>query len=99
MLQEATESWQQELQKAANSYSESIENGELFSKLHTLYNSRPASFVSDYESAILQFEFEVRDVIDITLSEFECFVADKWDWQRTALANKYFSAALTKYRT
>lgn len=41
----------------------------------------PKSREYDYDVAIKMAEMEVNDNIELTQSEFQCFVMDDWDWK------------------
>lgn len=41
----------------------------------------PRSYESEYDVAIEMVLWDTRDVIELTYSEFVCFVQDKWDWK------------------
>lgn len=40
----------------------------------------PRDFTSAYDAAIDMVAWDVRDVLELTHAEFQCFVRDVWDW-------------------
>lgn len=42
----------------------------------------PQNHSRAYDVAIKMAEWEVADTIEITQSQFQCFVLDDWDWKR-----------------
>lgn len=51
---------------------------------------KPTNHSPDYEQAIALVEWEVRDTVDLTTSEFEKYVRDNWHWVsafKTSLVN------------
>lgn len=41
----------------------------------------PKSFADDYRSAIDMVRWDVRDTLELSYAEFNCFVRDQWDWR------------------
>ena len=41
----------------------------------------PKSYASEYRAAIDMAEWDVRETLELTSAEFNCFVRDQWDWQ------------------
>jgi len=40
----------------------------------------PHNFSDDYDAAIDMMSWDIRDTIELTHAEFQCFVRDVWDW-------------------
>lgn len=53
----------------------------------------PKCFVEAYDTAIAIFEQDVRDELDLSGAEFQCFCRDVWEWQEefTMSTHKYLS--------
>lgn len=43
----------------------------------------PQDHSKSYEVAIKMAEWEVSDTIELTQSQFQCFVMDDWDWKQS----------------
>lgn len=41
----------------------------------------PRSHEKEYDAAIDMVDWDVREVLELSNSEFVCFVRDEWDWQ------------------
>lgn len=41
---------------------------------------RPVSYAEAYDAAIDMAEFDVRDELELSGAEFQCFCRDVWDW-------------------
>lgn len=52
----------------------------------------PRSFEKDYDAAIDMAHWDVRDTLELTHAEFNCFVRDQWDWKSG------FEAVSTMYK-
>lgn len=53
----------------------------------------PKSYVDEYDVAIQMVEWDVRENVELTYSEFVCFVQDKWHWKSA------FDEVSTIYKT
>ena len=40
----------------------------------------PRSYVKEYDAAIAMANWDVRETLELTHSEFTCFVRNEWDW-------------------
>jgi hypothetical protein len=40
----------------------------------------PRNFVDAYDQAIQMMEWETREEVELSVTEFRCFVMNKWDW-------------------
>lgn len=40
----------------------------------------PRNFEKEYDAAIDMAKWDVRETLELTHSEFQCFVRDQWDW-------------------
>lgn len=45
----------------------------------------PRNYAAEYEAAIDMAKWDVRETLELTHAEFQCFVRDKWDWKRSFL--------------
>lgn len=52
----------------------------------------PTSHEEDYDTAIGMLEWETREKVTVTTEEFESYVMDKWDWQKS------FSSTVSNYK-
>lgn len=41
----------------------------------------PRSYEKEYLAAIDMASWDVRDTLELTMAEFNCFVRDEWDWK------------------
>lgn len=41
----------------------------------------PKSYAKEYQAAIDMATWDVRDSLELTMAEFNCFVRDEWDWK------------------
>lgn len=46
----------------------------------------PRNFTKEYDAAIDMAEWDVRDELELTHAEFQCFVRDVWDWTNEFMA-------------
>jgi hypothetical protein len=44
---------------------------------------RPLDHSNSYEQAIALMEWETKDVIELSINDFECYVGNNWKWQAT----------------
>lgn len=52
----------------------------------------PRDHTRDYDVAIAMAEWEVNETIEVTQSQFQCFVLDDWEWQREfKMSNRLYS--------
>ena len=42
----------------------------------------PRSYAKEYDAAIDIAVWDVRDVLELSYAEFQCFVRDEWDWKQ-----------------
>ena len=42
----------------------------------------PRSYAKEYDAAIDIAAWDVRDVLELSYAEFQCFVRDEWDWKQ-----------------
>jgi hypothetical protein len=52
---------------------------EAFHKYNRL--ERPQDHSNSYEQAIALMEWETKDVIELSINDFECYVGNNWQWQ------------------
>ena len=43
----------------------------------------PKDHTASYDVAIQMAEWEVGETIELTQSQFQCFVMDRWDWKKS----------------
>lgn len=43
----------------------------------------PRNFVDAYDQAIQMMEWETRTEVELTTTEFRCFIMNKWDWMES----------------
>lgn len=54
----------------------------------------PRDHTKSYDVAISMAEWEVGDTIELTQSQFQCFVLDDWDWKKKfSVMNKLYTSA------
>jgi len=86
-FQEALEGYYDAQNKAIRDLNEATSQGRGNSKkIHALYQEfrdleRPVDHSKDYEQAISLMDFEVRDIIELSINDFECWVHDNWTWK------------------
>ena len=44
---------------------------------------RPSNHEDSYEQAIALMEWEENATLELSVNDFECYVRDNWDWQRS----------------
>lgn len=56
---------------------------DMFTIMDGIYVSMkvPKIFDKEYQMAIDIFEWDVREIVQLSYAEFTCFVLDQWDWQ------------------
>lgn len=54
----------------------------------------PRNFSKEYDAAIDMANWDIRDVLELTHAEFQCFVRDVWEWSNdfTAISTMYKSS-------
>lgn len=52
-----------------------------------LYLPKPISYEKEYEKAIKMLEYEIRDNISISSSDFNKYFLDEWAWKENFLSN------------
>lgn len=91
----ASKTWAADMATASTALSADPLNDTLMSRLQGIYHNKPRSFADSYERAIEQLKFEVRDVLELSLPEFNQLACDEWDWARSFTANMYSNEALS----
>lgn len=46
----------------------------------TVSLKKPVSYAGAYDAAVDMFDFEVRDEVELSGAELQCFIRDVWDW-------------------
>lgn len=56
----------------------------------------PHSYAKEYDAAIDMAKWDTREVLELTASEFTCFVRDEWDWKESfaAVNSRYLKKAV-----
>jgi len=88
--EEAKNNWFVQTSNQLAAMAETIRNQkELPKSTHELIKGIdiPVNFVDDYDAAILRFEWDTRDQIELTQAEFQQFVMDKWQWAPSFASN------------
>jgi hypothetical protein len=57
-----------------------IKEGVMIQVCANLYLPLPVSYEKAYNQAIRMMELETEEVLQLTASQFACFVMDDWDW-------------------
>lgn len=58
-----------------------LKEGQMITGISLSFNlPTPENHSGAYDQIIRMMEMEVRDEIDLTASQFGCFVMDDWDW-------------------
>ena len=53
----------------------------------------PKSYSEAYDSAIALAEYDVRDILELSMAEVNCFMRNQWDWTREfEVTNSLYSA-------
>lgn len=81
----ATEGYQRSVLAAMDEVKTKIKSGKEFNlrKLHAM--TPPISKVEEYDRALEMLNMSVDDVVEISETDFRCFVQDQWDWSHQAL--------------
>ena len=45
--------------------------------------ARPTSHEAEYDRAIKMLEWELSDEVTLSVNDFQCYVMDEWNWQRS----------------
>lgn len=57
---------------------------------------KPTSHVEEYDTIIEMLEWTTEATVELAMGEFNAWVRDRWDWQRTFLeSNSMYSASAT----
>jgi len=88
-FQEALEGYYDAQTQAIAALSRATSKGqgrENVKHIHELYREfsdleRPVDHSKDYEQAISLMDYEIRDIIELSINDFECYVNDNWNWK------------------
>jgi len=47
----------------------------------------PSDHTESYDQAIALMEWEQRELVELSINDFECYVRDRWDWKRAFESN------------
>lgn len=60
------------------------------SKVHKAENAKPKNHAKEYRKVISMLEVTTQEELDLTVSEFNCYMNDDWDWKESFTSNKTF---------
>lgn len=99
IFEDARRTWNEDLTAAARALAEAPDDEDRYRDFTATRNAKPVSYEDEYNDALRQLDFELRDTLELTIEEFNCFVSNRWEWRRSALSNKYFSGSFSKMST
>lgn len=57
-------------------------------KVHEAERAKPKTYSKEYKKIITMLEITTQKEIELTVSEFDCYMNDNWDWKDSFLSNK-----------
>jgi hypothetical protein len=90
MFDQALEGWKESVQEAAQDVlSAKDDKDEMLEKLQAMYNhgQPPMDQTDSYDSAIGMLEMSNDETIEITQTQYRCYVQDDWDWKEQWLGS------------
>lgn len=93
---EAVEGWTKDIQASAAAVKDAPFDDDLFTVFYRKRVAKPVSYEEQYDTAIMQMEMEIREVLELDLTEFQQLVCDNWTWSRNFASNEYTSPILSK---
>ena len=63
-------------------------------ELTEIRDSKPLSYVKQYDQVIDMFEMSVSQTVELTQSMFNTYCRDEWSWKSSTTSNKYYSSIL-----
>jgi hypothetical protein len=93
IFDEALEGWRKE---AITVLGDAVAKAKAGAKFQTYINlPRPKNQIPDYDRAIKMLEMSIDSQITVSAQDFEAFVLDRWNWQKTFLqhSNKFSETA------
>lgn len=57
-------------------------------KVHEAERAKPKTYSKEYKKIISMLEITTQKEIELTVSEFDCYMNDNWDWKDSFLSNK-----------
>lgn len=59
-------------------------------KVHKAENAKPKNYAKEYRKVISMLEVTTQEELELTVSEFDCYMNDNWDWKDSFTLNKTF---------
>ena len=89
----ALEGWKEEVIKGLEDALVKAKKGEEY--ITQLDLTKPVHHLKEYDEIIDRVEWHEKDLIELDIQEFNCFVRDKWDWSHWFLkqATSYSSTS------
>lgn len=58
---------------------------------HSITLDTPTDHTAEYDRALKMLEWEQDEILVLSMNDFNCYVMDDWDWQRSfkAIASNY----------
>jgi hypothetical protein len=95
IVKEAQTGYRTELKKLLLSKLTDLEGGKPVDP--NIRMTVPESHVDDYDRAIMMLEMSKDTELTLDQSEFQCYVRDKWQWERNFLmSNSNYSPGATR---
>jgi len=86
-FEEAMQGWLEKAKKKLNNLLEQLNSDKASEAKIEVYLPKPISYEKEYDKAIKMVEFEIRDIIEISSSDFEKYFLDEWLWKGDFLSN------------
>jgi hypothetical protein len=86
-FEEAMTGWIEEAKKKLTGLLYQLNSNKASEVKFEVYLPKPVSYEKEYEKAIKMVEFEIRDTIEISNSDFERYFLDEWAWKESFLSN------------
>ena len=93
---EATEEWGKDVEAAVVALKADPFNDDVFNVFYKKRAAKPVSYEDQYDTAIAQMDMEIREVLELDLTEFQQLVCDDWNWSANFASNVYTSPILSK---
>ena len=98
-FEEASKEWALDMAKASKDLTVDPVDEARLQKLSSVWRSKPVSYETSYETAIMQMNMEIREEIELSLHEFNQLVCDEWDWMRQFVSNSYSCNSLRSVKS
>jgi len=86
-FEEAIEGWVNQAKNKLEGLLILLNSSEAREVKFEIHLPKPVSYEKEYDKAIKMVEFEIRDVIEISSSDFEKYFLDEWSWKEHFLSN------------